>query len=381
MSYLSDFEEINGRYVAFGGNPKGGKITGKGKIRTGKLDFDDVYFVKELKFNLFSVSQMCDKKNIVLFTDTEYIVLSPEFKLPDENQVLLKVTWENNMYNVDLKNIILSGDLTCLFAKNCPILPHGFNTRLLEVYESVGVKRSTPKGLSDLSTPHEDFVSLTFWGSEKIADEQGRWKNQHLGRIGHDPLEFITWRNSKFKDHKKVNETTKCALLRSWIEVRNNEGIMDEDISSDDDRDHTNSSMITKPKLNIGNEFLQILHDNSFNGMDRSNVIDHIAKVLKITEYIKILIVDKNELRLYVFSKSLSGDAKKWWNSEVGLDLSKLAIFLNWMKKTYTKGTLRPFQLRMKTLSLLLSGEARKWRMNKEDGKINTWEELVKKFF
>nr|GFB14030.1 ribonuclease H-like domain-containing protein [Tanacetum cinerariifolium] len=55
MSYLSDFEELNGGYVAFGGNPKGGKIFVKGKIKTGKLDFDDVYFVKELKFNLFSV--------------------------------------------------------------------------------------------------------------------------------------------------------------------------------------------------------------------------------------------------------------------------------------------------------------------------------------
>nr|GEW12586.1 ribonuclease H-like domain-containing protein [Tanacetum cinerariifolium] len=86
MSYLSDFEELNGRYVAFGGNPKGGKISCKGKTRTGKLDFDDVYFVKELKFNLFSVSQMCDKKNSVLFTDTECLVLSPEFKLPDENK-------------------------------------------------------------------------------------------------------------------------------------------------------------------------------------------------------------------------------------------------------------------------------------------------------
>nr|GEX78994.1 putative ribonuclease H-like domain-containing protein [Tanacetum cinerariifolium] len=40
------------------GNPKGGKIYGKGKIKTGKLDFDDVYFVKEIKFNLFSVSQI-----------------------------------------------------------------------------------------------------------------------------------------------------------------------------------------------------------------------------------------------------------------------------------------------------------------------------------
>nr|GEX16564.1 hypothetical protein [Tanacetum cinerariifolium] len=38
MSYLFDFEKINGGYVAFGRNPKGGKITRKGKIRTGKFD-------------------------------------------------------------------------------------------------------------------------------------------------------------------------------------------------------------------------------------------------------------------------------------------------------------------------------------------------------
>nr|GEX02575.1 ribonuclease H-like domain-containing protein [Tanacetum cinerariifolium] len=94
MSYVSDFEELNGRYVAFGGNLKGG-----------------------LTFNLFSVSQMCDKKNNVLFTDIECLVLSPEFKLPDENQVLLRVSKENNMYNVDLKNIVPSRDLTCLFVK------------------------------------------------------------------------------------------------------------------------------------------------------------------------------------------------------------------------------------------------------------------------
>nr|GEW31512.1 uncharacterized mitochondrial protein AtMg00810-like [Tanacetum cinerariifolium] len=117
MSYLSDFEDLNGGYVTFGGNPKGGKITGKGKLKTGKLDFDDVYFVKELKFNLFSVSQMCDKKNSVLFTDTECLVLYSDFKLSDASQVLLRVPRENNMYNVNLKNIVPSGDLTCLFAK------------------------------------------------------------------------------------------------------------------------------------------------------------------------------------------------------------------------------------------------------------------------
>nr|GEU72688.1 hypothetical protein [Tanacetum cinerariifolium] len=112
ISYLSDFEEINRGYVTFGGNPKGGKITGKGKIKTGKLDFDDVYFVKELKFNLFNVSQMYDKKNSVLFIDIECVVLSSGFKLPDENHLLLRVLRENNMYNVDLKNVVPSRDLT-----------------------------------------------------------------------------------------------------------------------------------------------------------------------------------------------------------------------------------------------------------------------------
>ncbi|GJV85851.1 ribonuclease H-like domain-containing protein [Tanacetum coccineum] len=116
-SYLTDYEEIDGGFVAFGGNSKGGKITGKGKIRTGKLDFEDVYFVKELKFNLFSVSQMCDKKNNVLFSDTECVVLSPDFKLIDESHVLLKVPRKDNMYNVDLMNVVPQGGITCLFAK------------------------------------------------------------------------------------------------------------------------------------------------------------------------------------------------------------------------------------------------------------------------
>ncbi|GKB32421.1 putative ribonuclease H-like domain-containing protein [Tanacetum coccineum] len=47
-AYLSDYEDFNGGFVAFGSDPKGGKITGKGKIKTANLDFDDVYFVDEL---------------------------------------------------------------------------------------------------------------------------------------------------------------------------------------------------------------------------------------------------------------------------------------------------------------------------------------------
>nr|GEX40501.1 hypothetical protein [Tanacetum cinerariifolium] len=73
----------------------GGRITGKGTIKTGNLDFEDVYFVKELKFNLLSVSQMCDRKN----------------------NILLKVPQKNNMYSVDMKNIVPKESLTCLVTK------------------------------------------------------------------------------------------------------------------------------------------------------------------------------------------------------------------------------------------------------------------------
>nr|GFC52467.1 hypothetical protein [Tanacetum cinerariifolium] len=88
-SYLTDYKEIDRGFVAF----------------------------EELKFSLFSVSQMYDKKNNVLFTDTECVVLSPDFKLTNESQVLLIVPRKDNMYSVDLRNIVPQRGLTCLFAK------------------------------------------------------------------------------------------------------------------------------------------------------------------------------------------------------------------------------------------------------------------------
>nr|GEZ32830.1 uncharacterized mitochondrial protein AtMg00810-like [Tanacetum cinerariifolium] len=68
-----DYVDPKGRlkwYVAFGGGAKGGKITGKGTIRTA-----------------------------------------------DESQVLLKASRRNNMYSFDMKNIFPQKDLTCLLAK------------------------------------------------------------------------------------------------------------------------------------------------------------------------------------------------------------------------------------------------------------------------
>ncbi|GJR17951.1 putative ribonuclease H-like domain-containing protein [Tanacetum coccineum] len=81
-SYLTDYEEIDGGFVAFGGNSKGGKITRK------------------------------------------------DFKLTNESHVLLNVPKKDNMYIVDLKNVVPQGGLTCIFAKATPNESNLWNRRL-----------------------------------------------------------------------------------------------------------------------------------------------------------------------------------------------------------------------------------------------------------
>ncbi|GKC88573.1 putative ribonuclease H-like domain-containing protein, partial [Tanacetum coccineum] len=105
-----------GGSVTFGGSK--GYITGKGRIRAGNLDFDSVSFVKELgHFNLFSISQICDKQHKVLFTETECLVVSSDFKMPAKNHILLKVHRHHNMYSFDMKTPTPAKGFACLIAK------------------------------------------------------------------------------------------------------------------------------------------------------------------------------------------------------------------------------------------------------------------------
>nr|GEV62629.1 ribonuclease H-like domain-containing protein [Tanacetum cinerariifolium] len=82
--YLTDFEAYDGGFVSFGGK---------------------------------SVSEMCDKKNNVLFTDTECLVLSSNFKLLDASQVLLRVSRKDNIYSADLKSVVPTGVVTDDFSR------------------------------------------------------------------------------------------------------------------------------------------------------------------------------------------------------------------------------------------------------------------------
>ncbi|GJZ97085.1 hypothetical protein Tco_0669419 [Tanacetum coccineum] len=97
---------------------------------------------------------------------------------------------------------------------------------------------------------------------------------------GRDPLEFIPWRNSKFKDHKKVDETTKRALLYTWIEIGKEEGLLNDEVSSDEEweeHEYGNpaNDSFPKPYLNINNEKDNNHHNNGdtdkSSGMDLSS--------------------------------------------------------------------------------------------------------------
>nr|GEY97601.1 ribonuclease H-like domain-containing protein [Tanacetum cinerariifolium] len=112
---LDDFQAFQGGKVTFGGGE--GRITEKGTIQTPTLDFKNVYYVKELhQFNLFSISQICDKQNRFLFTDTEFLMLSKDFKLPDDSVVVLKVPRKHNLYTINLNDLCPMGNLACLVA-------------------------------------------------------------------------------------------------------------------------------------------------------------------------------------------------------------------------------------------------------------------------
>ncbi|GJY38873.1 putative ribonuclease H-like domain-containing protein, partial [Tanacetum coccineum] len=184
-AYLLDYKDYNGGFVDFGSDPKGGKITGKGKIRTANLDFDDVYFVDELKFNLFSVLQMCDKKNSVLFTNTKCLILSPNFKLLDESQVVLRAPRQNGMYSLDLKNIVPSGGIQESYVASSsgnnkethqeyillPLHPHGLRISVKDVVLDAKEKPSekAPKD-NDLVT--QEMIAKAMDDATRYAFEE-----------------------------------------------------------------------------------------------------------------------------------------------------------------------------------------------------------------
>ena len=89
-----------GVVVTFGDNGQS-KIVGIGKIEINSTTFiDNVLYVKVLKHNLISISQLCDKGYTISFGTTICVITN----LKDHSIIFIKNRHEN-MYIVDINNM------------------------------------------------------------------------------------------------------------------------------------------------------------------------------------------------------------------------------------------------------------------------------------
>ncbi|GJU15781.1 hypothetical protein Tco_1143747 [Tanacetum coccineum] len=68
-------------------------------------------------------------------------------------------------------------------------------------------------------------------------------------------------------------------------------------------------------KIDLNKEFMVELRKNMYHETHYEDVVDHIAKVLKMVDLIYVPGVDFHQLRRKVFPLSLADDAKEWWIS------------------------------------------------------------------
>nr|GEW64278.1 hypothetical protein [Tanacetum cinerariifolium] len=179
-------------------------------------------FKEELKhYNLFYVSQMCDKKNKVLFIDTDCLVLSPEFKLPDENQVLPKIPRQHNMYSFNLKNINPFGDLACLFVKASIDESNKWHRRLGHVnFKNLNknVKGNLVRGL-----PFKIFeIHHTCVACQKGKQHKASCKAKTLSYVN-QPLQILHMDLFGPTSIRSINHKTYCLVITdgfsrfSWV--------------------------------------------------------------------------------------------------------------------------------------------------------------------
>ena len=95
---------------------RGGYITHRGTVSNGKVSFDKVNLVRQLDYNLLSVSQVCDQKHNMFFIEHECLVLKPGFEIPTD-KILLRAPRRENMYMLDISNAAPLGNVSCFLSK------------------------------------------------------------------------------------------------------------------------------------------------------------------------------------------------------------------------------------------------------------------------
>nr|GEW40958.1 hypothetical protein [Tanacetum cinerariifolium] len=189
---------FDGGYVSFG---QGGcKITRKGTIKSGKLKFENVYFVKDLKYNLFSVSQICDNKNSVLFTDSECIVLGRDFKLLNDANILLRTPRRLGHLNFKTMNKLVRHNLVRGLPTKCFENDHTCTACLKGKQHKVSCKSKLVNSVTKpLHTLHMDLFGLT-------SDETSGILKKFITEIENLKVKIIRCDNGGEFRNKEMND-------------------------------------------------------------------------------------------------------------------------------------------------------------------------------
>ena len=107
---LTEFKERSGPSITFGDDSKGSTV-GYGLISKDNVIIEEVALVDGLKHNLLSISQLCDKGNLVTFNAEACVVTNKK-----SNKVVLTGVRKGNVYLADF-NSSNAESVTCLFSK------------------------------------------------------------------------------------------------------------------------------------------------------------------------------------------------------------------------------------------------------------------------
>ncbi|GJV35090.1 ribonuclease H-like domain-containing protein [Tanacetum coccineum] len=162
QAYLAEYQDFNGGPVAFG------------------------------RSKVYITAKMCDKKNKVLFTDTECLVLSPEFKLPDEKHIT-RIPRQNN--------ITFSIREHCSFwRKPCP----------QEANQNAGTKENIDAGDSPIEAESaQDYFVLPIWSSytstvkSSTTDPQSAVQTRSKVTKSSGALCFVSISKQRRNNHKE----------------------------------------------------------------------------------------------------------------------------------------------------------------------------------
>ncbi|GJT96904.1 putative ribonuclease H-like domain-containing protein [Tanacetum coccineum] len=179
--YLTvDVQDMDGGFVAFGGSARGGKITGKGKIRTDKefsiartlqqngvAERKNKTLIKAARTMLAKENDTPIIEDWVFDSDEEDMPKgNPQQDLKDKGVIdmdalvkFFKSSRKDNMYNVDLRNVVPQGGFTCLFAKATPDESNLWNRRLGHVMNQFCEMKGIKREFSLARTPQQNEVA------------------------------------------------------------------------------------------------------------------------------------------------------------------------------------------------------------------------------